>query len=225
MAEHVKQSLGHVAGSPGLLSRVDHLIYATPDLERGSAEIEKLLGVRADIGGKHPGRGTHNALLSLGPRVYLEIIAPDPSQTERAGLEAFGLDTLEQSKLITWSANGSDLDEIYRTASRNGIPVGNVAAGSRQRPDGVLLRWQFTEPSVAKTDGLIPFFIDWGNSPHPAQSTPSGATLVSLRAEHPNAGAFQKQLEQLRLPLRVDSGPAPALIAVVDTPRGLVELR
>jgi hypothetical protein len=34
-------------------------VYATTDLDRGIAEIEKLVGVRATLGGKHPGRDHH----------------------------------------------------------------------------------------------------------------------------------------------------------------------
>jgi len=41
---------------------IDHLVYATPDLDLGIATIERLLGVRATAGGRHPGAGTRNAL-------------------------------------------------------------------------------------------------------------------------------------------------------------------
>lgn len=32
--------------------------------------------MRPVYGGRHPGAGTQNALLSLGPRSYMEILAP-----------------------------------------------------------------------------------------------------------------------------------------------------
>jgi hypothetical protein len=211
--------------STDVLSQVDHLVYATTDLDRGIAEIERLTGVRASAGGQHPGRGTHNALLSLGPNVYLEIIARDTTQPQPTTPRAFGLDTLTTPRLVTWSAKGTQLDQLHRTAAASNIALGAVSAGSRRRPDGVLLSWQFTDPAVAIADGIIPFFIDWGSSPHPAHSAVRGATLVAFRAEHPDAQRVQQTLQQLRLKLTVSEGRRPALIATIEGPRGRIELR
>ena len=100
-----------------------------------------------------------------------------------------------------------------------------MLAGSRQRPDEVLLSWKFTDPWFVVADGIVPFFIDWGPSPHPALTAAKGATLVAFRAEHSDADRLRDLLRGIGLELSVDHGAAPALIAVIDCPRGRVELR
>lgn len=208
-----------------LLSRVDHLVYATPDLNRGIEEIERLTGVRASAGGQHPGRGTRNALLALGPRTYLEIIAPDPEQAAPTSPRRFGLDSLTQSRLVGWGANDNDLEHLTEAAARHGVQLGQVISGSRQRPDGVVLSWRFTNPGTVLGDGIVPFFIDWGQSPHPAQTAAQGLTLINLRAEHPDPEHVRHVLRQLGLALPIKRGARPALVAVIRGPRGRVELR
>jgi hypothetical protein len=211
--------------SAALIPRVDHLVYATPDLNRGVEEIEKRLGVRATAGGQHPGLGTRNALIALGPTVYLEIIGPDPEQPQPKQPRPFGLDGLQEAKLVTWCVNGPDLERLRNEAVRKGVLLGEVKAGSRRRPDGGQLSWQFTDPWVVLGEGIIPFFINWRDSAHPASTAAKGATLISLRAEHPNARSVSEMLQHLGLDLPVTQGPTPALIAVIEGPRGRVELR
>ncbi|HSE39012.1 MAG TPA: VOC family protein [Blastocatellia bacterium] len=208
-----------------MISRIDHLVYGTPDLDRGIEEIEKLLGVRAIPGGQHPGRGTRNALVALGPTTYLEIIAPDPEQPPPKDPRAFGLDRLKESKLIGWFISDSDLESLRRDAVSKGVPLGEVRAGSRRRPDGVQLEWKLTDPSMLVADGIVPFFIDWEKSPHPARTAPQGATLVSLRAAHPDAQSVRTMLRHLGVDLPVKHGQRPELIAIIEGPRGRVELR
>ncbi len=208
-----------------LLMRLDHLVYATPDLNVGIETIEKMLGVRATPGGQHPGLGTRNALVALGPASYLEIIGPDPEQPKPAGPRRFGIDGLKAPRIVRWVAKGTELDKIATSAADKGVKLGPVIPGSRRRPDGVVLAWRYTDPATEVADGLVPFFIDWGTSPHPSATAARGATLLSVRAEHPDAERVQKMIEALGLDLHVQKGSAPAIIATIDSPKGRVELR
>lgn len=214
-----------IEGSGRLLTIVDHLVYATPDLQFGIETIEKMTGVRAVSGGQHPGRGTRNALISLGPGVYLEIIGRDPDQPTPPQPRPFGIDDLKEPRLVTWVAKGENLESFAKEAAHAGVKLGEVIDGSRQRADGVVLSWRFTDPRTVAFDGLIPFFIDWGKTPHPAGTATPGLSLIGLRAEHPDPEPVQEALHTLGLDIRVQRGPRPALIATVDTPGGRVELR
>ena len=223
----ILSSMGHAQqpSSGALLARIDHLVYTAPDLRLGIEAIEKQLGVRATAGGQHPGLGTRNALVSLGPTSYLEIIGPDPEQPKPTGPRRFGIDDLKAPRIVRWVVKSVELDEVRAKAEKGGVTLGAVASGSRRRPDGVMLAWRYTDPATVVADGLVPFFIDWGTSPHPALTAAKGATLVHLRAEHPDAPRVQKMLDQLGLDLRVSQASAPAIIATIDGARGRVELR
>jgi hypothetical protein len=211
--------------SPSLLARVDHLVYAARELDRGVADIERLLGVRASPGGRHPAWGTRNALLALGPRCYLEIIARDPDHPPSTGVRPFGLDSLGPPRLAGWAAHAPELEQLRVAAARSGVRLGDVVSGSRQRADGAVLSWTLTDLHCVAAGGIVPFFIDWGHSPHPASTAPAGATLVGLRAEHPDAQPVRDLLGKLCLELAVTPGPVPALVAAIECPNGRVLLR
>jgi len=212
-------------GAGGVLTQIDHLVYATPDLQRGIETAEQLFGVRATPGGQHPGEGTRNALIALGPTSYFEIIGPDPDQSSPQRGRRFGIDAIKAPHLTTWVAKGRALDVFAADATAHGINLGAVIPGSRKRPDGVVLSWTYTDPRVVLADRLIPYFIDWGSSPHPSAAAPKGVTLVSLRAEHPDPERVQKMVTQLGLDLIVNRGGAPSLIATFNSPKGQVVLK
>ena len=73
-------SLTWGADFPPLL---DHFILGCDDLDRGIDFVEKQTGVRAAFGGVHPGRGTRNALLSLGDENTWRLWRPIPGNKVR----------------------------------------------------------------------------------------------------------------------------------------------
>ena len=103
---------------------IDHLIYAAPDLTAAIADLEDRLGVRAQPGGRHPGLGTHNALLALGPRTYLEIIAPDPRQPEPSAQRPFLIGDLNGGRLVGWALACDDIDQTVTEARSHGYDPG-----------------------------------------------------------------------------------------------------
>jgi hypothetical protein len=189
------------------------------------ADLERRLGVRASAGGRHPGRGTRNALIAIGPRRYLEIVGPDREQPPPATPRWLGIDALAGARLVAWAWAVADLDAAVAAAAGAGVTLGAIGEGSRRQPDGALLRWRFTDPGTVNAGGLVPFLIDWGAGPHPAESATPGPPLTGLVAEHPEPGAVRRMLHALGIALDVEPGAAPALIARFATAGGVVALR
>jgi hypothetical protein len=202
---------------------VDHLIWGTSDLELGVELMAEMTGVRPASGGSHPGLGTRNALLSLGGRQYLEVIAPDPEQEVRDGL-VDRLRRLDRPRLVSWVARAEDLDATAERARACAHPFDAVVEMSRQRPDGVRLTWRFAFVKDHHYDLLIPGFIQWGGTAHPSADSPPGCTLSGLELEHPAPESLRAPLLGLGLDVPVRAGPRPRLKARIDTPRGSLEL-
>jgi len=214
-----------MTGSGTVLPPVDHLIWGSRDLEREIERVAEWTGVRPIPGGRHPGEGTRNAIVGLGAGMYLELLGPDPEQPPLPRPRWLGLDTLVAPRLVSWAARSTDLERRAASARAAGVPLGEVRAGRRELSDGQVLSWRLTYPEPLSADGLVPFLIDWGDSPHPSASAPKGIRLVDLHAEHPDPAAITVLLGRLGLELRVAAGPTPALVASLETPRGRVELR
>ncbi|MBL8477737.1 MAG: VOC family protein, partial [Sterolibacteriaceae bacterium] len=91
----------------------DHLVLAARDLDAGAAWLERQLGATLTGGGKHARMGTHNRLLKLGERFYLELIAIDPQASPPGRPRWFDLDRLElpvdRPRLIHWVARSDDI--------------------------------------------------------------------------------------------------------------------
>lgn len=201
----------------------DHLAVTAPTLAQGVEAIAAALGVPLAPGGAHPVMGTHNRLLSLGPREYLEVITIDPEAPPPARARWFGLDTPPAApRLSNWIARCRGIAaEAAQGPAGAGVPI----ALSRGE-----LHWQMAVPEdgYLPFDGVFPALIEGPvGAAHPAGKLPDhGLRLLRLELCHPRA----EELRALLAP-RLDEprlwftpAAAPGLRATIDTPKGPVVL-
>jgi len=199
-------------------SLLDHFILGCDDLDRGINFVEKHTGVRAAFGGVHPGRGTRNALLSLGERKYLEIMAPDPAQQVTPQIPR--LRELKEPRIVGWAVHPIDMTQLAAHLHEAGVAFKDPQPGSRQRPDGKVLHWK-SLTLIDDRNGLLPFFIEWSaDSLHPSADAPKGCRLVHFGAVAPQPDDLAKLVTLLQIDLPISRGDQPALQATIVGPQG-----
>jgi hypothetical protein len=216
-------------------AELDHLVVAAARLDDGVDWVEAQLGVRPQPGGRHAAMGTHNALLRVGERSYLEVIAIDPEAPPPTRARWFSLDepALQERlahapALITWVVR---CDSLAVACAR--VPeLGAILPMQRGE-----FRWRIAVPDdgALPASGVLPTAIEWlpgddGALRHPCDALHgSGIVLARLALTHPTALAGAVGLlatfRELRIvgPVDLAAGPV-ALTAHFDTPRGRVTL-
>jgi len=205
----------------------DHLVVAALTLDAGCDWVEERLGVRPQPGGAHVKMGTHNAVLSLGPGFYLEVIAVDPAGTAPARARWFDLDEprmkaalAEGPQLVHWVARTDDIDAAVRKVPDLGVAM-PMTRGAWS--------WRITVPDDGHRPGrgLVPTLIQWADARHPTDALEdSGRRLVVVAGEHPEPDAVRKEIAALGLAdtLKVTYAKSPRIAAMIRTPRGVATL-
>jgi hypothetical protein len=193
-----------------LLTGVDHILLGVPDLLTGMKAFEQATGVKPVYGGKHPGRGTENALVSLGDGIYLELIAPQqqPDHTDDFTRQ---LAALKKPTLVGWAAHTKDIAALREKLRKDGFTVSDLRPGSRLTPAGTRLEWTTLSVDKPQID-TAPFFIQWGaKSIHPSKSSPGGCHVKSFEIQDPQA----KDLNRLLKDASVASSDKPHMRLVL----------
>ena len=183
--------------------RIDHVIYATRDLDATAARLEAEHGIAAKGGGRHAGIGTENRIFPLGGG-YLELIAvADYAEAERSALGhalATRIRDLGEG-LMGWVVA---VDDVVAEAARTGAELSVIERdGLRARLAGV---------ATAMTEPALPFFIerDAGIADPGAGGEAGGISWVELTGD---AQRLRSWLGGAELPVRISEGE-PALLAV-----------
>jgi hypothetical protein len=106
--------------------RIDHVIYATEDLDAAAERIEAELGLPAAGGGRHEGLGTHNRIVPLGDG-YLELLAvADAAEAARSALGRAVQERIAAvgDGLLGWAVS---VEDIVPHAERLGIGISTIA--------------------------------------------------------------------------------------------------
>lgn len=205
------------------MARIDHLLWACSDLDKGIATIEALTGVRAVYGGEHKGRGTRNALLSLGNKQYLELLAPDPAQ-DLEGVLGGSLRELQKDGLLTFCIEEEGLESLAGKVRKCGLSPDGPNDWSRKTPDGGVLNWRLLMIRGHHFGGLVPFVIDWKECAHPSGASPAGCSLLQLEVETAESDNVEKIYAALGLSISVKPGSDASLSARIMTKNGEVRL-
>ena len=183
--------------------RIDHVIYATRDLDATAARLEAEHGIVARGGGRHTGLGTENRIFPLGGG-YLELIAvADYAEAERSALGH------ELAKRIRERGEGLmgwvvAVDDVIAEAGRTGAELSTIERdGLRARLAGV---------ASAMGEPTLPFFIerDEGIADPGEGGDAGGITWVEVAGDPERLRGW---LGGHELPVRVSDGE-PAVLAV-----------
>jgi hypothetical protein len=193
--------------------QIDHVVYGVRDLEAAASRIEEEFGLGSVSGGRHPGWGTGNRIVPLGPN-YVELLAAvDRGEAERSELgQSLIAAVANGDRFLGWCVSTDDIDAV---AARLDLPV---TAGTRERPDGNVLRWRSAGLERALAEPSLPFFITWDVPAdlHPGRmgadhvARPQGIDWLEIGGD---ALRLNEWLDGSELPVRVIGGP-PGVLAV-----------
>ncbi len=220
------------------LLELDHLVIATLDLVAACEQLETQWGAKFSGGGQHLGYGTHNRVMKLdsvadlscdgqqnsSKQVYIELIAPDPSQPAPAHARLFDLDNpllqeklKQRPRLVHFVARCADMSEALLNCRYNpGVPT------PMSRGD---LNWTLTLPADGKADqAVLPSIVHWPDmASHPTVKMPdSGVRMVFF-----GVAAVEPTIKILRatgLQFVPAQNPSPMLRAELVTPNGVIVL-
>lgn len=202
---------------------LDHFAWSAPDLDKAMTDFESWSGLRPQPGGIHPGMGTRNALVSLGPGLYFAIDAPDPAQ-DQPGTNGARMAAQGGYRLDLFATATDDLERARQVLAD--FDIGTTARpGSRKTPSGALLRWRFLQTvGPTRLGPALPHVQQWDTANHPSLETPAGCTPEAFRVYHPLAAEIRALYAALGLEVDIIAADLPRLELVLRGNRGVFTL-
>ncbi|MDE0590195.1 VOC family protein [Halocynthiibacter sp. C4] len=197
---------------------IDHFAIAAETLAEGVEYVQDTLGVTLSDVGHHAKMGTHNRLLSLGPSVYLEVIAIDPEAKPPMFPRWFDLDHFRGApRLTNWICRTTNLPAALELGPEgSGEPMEFVRGN---------FHWHMGVPAngVLPYGGAFPAMISWHGDAHPcARLEDQECRLEALTLGHPEAPNLAATLAAYHITpeVQIETSGRPKLRLEVQTPSG-----
>ena len=164
------------------MHKLDHIVFGSFTLDEGTEFVENILKAKLSDIGYHKDMGTHNRVIRISERVYLEVIAIDPKARNLNNRKWFNLDNSKlQSKLkkspqiIGYVIENNDMSIVkyydpFFESSRN------------------IFKWRFAMPNFNNNildgeiieGGMIPSLISWKSDKPVYQMKKNQFELISF---------------------------------------------
>ena len=164
------------------MHKLDHIVFGSFTLEEGTEFVENILQAKLSDIGYHKDMGTHNRVIRISEKVYLEVIAIDPKTSNLNNRKWFNLDNSKlQSKLkkspqvIGYVIENDDMNitkyyDPFFESSRD------------------IYKWQFAMPTFKNNildseiieAGMIPSLISWKSDKPVYQMKKNQFELISF---------------------------------------------
>ena len=164
------------------MHKLDHIVLGSLTLEEGTEFLENILQAKLSDIGYHKDMGTHNRVIRISEKVYIEVVAIDPKRKNLNNRKWFNLDNSNlQSKLkISPQIIGYVIENKDRNINKYYDPFFEASRDS--------YKWQFAMPTFKNNildseiieAGIIPSLISWKSDKPVYQMKKNQFELISL---------------------------------------------
>lgn len=175
----------------------DHVVLGAPNMDEALDNFEALTGKRPLVKTTQKGLGTLSASLAFEQCAFLEIVAPDPMQKPTD--LAKQLSKIPSGKLepVHYAIRNSKSYELMRSLWTTDMNYNCDQVTMVSKDRGMPWQWKmfFLEEEDGTQDGIIPFFVDWGDATHAAARLPILGKLDSVKVQGPSHSHLHKLLD------------------------------
>ena len=213
------------------MHKLDHIVFGSFTLEEGTEFVENILQAKLSDIGYHKDMGTHNRVIRISERVYLEVIAIDPKTSNSNNRKWFNLD------------NSNLQSKLKKSPQIIGYVIENTDISINKYYDPFFLasrdnyKWQFAMPTFKNNildseiieSGIIPSLISWKSERPIYQMKKNQFEIISLEIglskSHQHFNTFLKtfgEIEYVSVSSKTEEDPSIFKLKLKDNFRDIV---